>query len=66
MFDMFGLSEQRGIKVGIEAMAKGVTAGLLDAYESKLMEKNDTIERLNKKIEDLENELTELKENKKK
>jgi len=60
-FDLFGVNKVDA-KDSIEAMAKGITLGLLDAYEYRLQEKNREIERLRNKIEELEEKSKEAKE----
>ena len=54
MFDLFG-TNKIDAKESIEAMTKGMTLGLLDAYEYRLQDKDREIERLRNKIEELKN-----------
>jgi hypothetical protein len=53
MFDLFGTNKVDA-KESIEAMTKGMTLGLLDAYEYRLQDKDREIERLRNRIEELE------------
>ena len=54
MFDLFGF-EKVDAKQSIEAMTKGITLGLLDAYEYRLEDKDREIQRLRDRIQELEN-----------
>ena len=49
MFDMFGMSKA-DTKDAIQEISKGVTIGLIDSFEFKLMDKQHEIDRLKEKI----------------
>jgi len=51
MFDVFGMSKA-DTREAIQEMAAGVTRGLIEAFEFKLMEKESEIKRLQEHISD--------------
>ena len=55
MFDLFGI-EKVDSKEAIREMARGMTLGLLDGYEYRLIEKEEEIKRLRTHISKLEEE----------
>ena len=57
MFDIFGI-EKVDARDSIREMMRGATLGLLDGYECRLEEKDREIERLRKKIAELEERST--------
>lgn len=63
MFDLFG-TDKVNAKGSIEAMTKGMTLGVIDAYEWRLQEKNDRIKKLEIEIETLKEKIEEIKEEK--
>jgi len=56
MFDIFGLDEERKQKASIEGMARGMTLGMIEAFEMRLEEKDRQIQKLSAKIAELTNE----------
>lgn len=61
MLDLFGTNKVNA-KESIEAMTKGMTLGLLDAYEWRLEEKQREINMLKEKITEQENKIETLEE----
>jgi len=56
MFDLFGMGKVDA-KDAIEAMTRGMTLGLLDAYEIRLDEKEREIKRLRERIIELDQKI---------